>query len=196
MSAFRSYFGGMTLILVVLAGLLGALLFHQWKQPTMYDDALGEVDKNPAKSTSTGGSVSPVRPFRALPISSYAEIKQRPLFTEGRVPPEKPDNSGAKVTPMSPLKLKLEGVAITPDSKTAVILDLTTKELLRLREGMSHKDWKVVSVSNEAAVIEQGEQEVTLTLEIDAANTPLRTTPKLPFMRPGVRQRPIAVPNQ
>jgi hypothetical protein len=186
----------MTLILVVSTGLLGALLFHQWNQPAIPDDAQGVVDKKPAKSTPASDRVSPIRPFRALPISNYAEIMQRPLFAEGRVPPEKPDNSGAKRAPRSPLNLKLEGVAITPDSKTAVILDLTTKELLRLREGMSHKDWKVVSVSNENVVIKQGKQEVKLTLEIDAGNTPLRTKPKLPFKRSGVRKRPLAVPNQ
>jgi hypothetical protein len=68
--------------------------------------------------------------------------------------------------------------------------------LLRLREGMSHKDWKVVSVSNENVVIKQGKQEVKLTLEIDVGNTPSRIKPKLPFKRSGVRKRPVAVPNQ
>jgi hypothetical protein len=186
----------MTLILVVSAGLLGGFLFHQWNHPAISDDAQGEVNKNTAKSTPASERASPLRPFRALPISNYAEIMQRPLFAEGRVPPEKPDNSGTTRAPRSPLKLKLEGVAITPDSKTAVIQDLTTKELLRLREGMSHKDWKVVSVSNENVVIKQGKQEVKLTLEIDVGNTPSRIKPKLPFKRSGVRKRPVAVPNQ
>ncbi len=195
MSVFRSYFGGMTLLLVAVAGLFGAYLLHQWNRtPISSEQPLAP------QTGDQGKNQLPINPlinrFRALPMASYSEITQRPLFVEGRVPPEKPNETVTNVVPALPLNLKLEGVAITPESRTAVITDLSTKELLRLREGMSHKDWQVVSVRKEAVVIKRGKQELELKLEIDADKTPGGVRPSVPFKRTPIGNRPFAVPNQ
>ena len=195
MTGIRAYFGGMTLILLVVSGLLGALLYQQWKQPLVIEDVQADKREKISQSESKN-SASSTRFFKALPISNFSEITQRPLFVEGRVPPEQPVAKRPSRSPRTPLNLKLEGVAITPDSKTAVIMDLTSKELLRLREGMSHKDWKVVSVERETVKINRGKQELTLILEIDANPAAGRPKPKSkPPFRRSVR-RPVAVPNQ
>ncbi|MCU7846062.1 MAG: hypothetical protein KZQ93_19680 [Candidatus Thiodiazotropha sp. (ex Monitilora ramsayi)] len=195
MTGIRAYFGGMTLILLVISCLLGVLLYQQWRQPLTIGDVQTEKQQKISRSDSKDRAASP-RSFKALPISSFSEITQRPLFVEGRVPPEQPVAKGPSKSPRTPLNLKLEGVAITPDSKTAVIMDLTSKELLRLREGMSHKDWKVVSVERETVKINRGKQELTLILEIDANPGARKPKPKSkPPFRRSVR-RPVAVPNQ
>lgn len=193
MTGIRSYVSGMTLILILASGLLGGLFYQTWKQPLMTREAPADSNQKNTKRKD-GKRNSPIRPFVALPINSFTEITQRPLFAEGRIPPEKPVNKRPSTAPRIPLNLKLEGVAITPDSKTAVITDLKSKELLRLREGMSHKDWKVVSVERNEVTIKRGAKETTLKLEIDPNFKAVKPNKKLPFRRPA--RRPAAIPGR
>ncbi len=106
----------------------------------------------PATGEGEPGKVPPCVP---IPFNSLREITERALFSEGRTPPEKTVQESTKV-PSRPLWLKLEGVAITPQSKVAIITDRATKELLRLSQGMSHPGWKVSEVSEESVTLEQG----------------------------------------
>jgi hypothetical protein len=184
----RSYLSGMSLVLLLASGLLGGLLYLQWKQDvaSQYELAVKPVD-----SVATESEAQQVPPFVPAPINSLREITERPLFTEGRIPPEKPTDTSESKVPVAPLRLKLEGVAITPQNKVAVITDQQTNELLRLSQGMSHGNWKVTGVNEESVTIQQGPKEITLKLEIDEASGSAGKRPSLPFkipVRPSLRR--------
>lgn len=193
MTGIRSYVSGVTLLLLAASILLGGLFQLQWRQSP--NGSEGPQDKPvSADPQAKQGAQSPaVQPFVALPIRSFAEITERPLFTEGRLPPEPPAEEKAQAAAAPPPDLKLEGVAITSNSRTAVITDMRTNELLRLSEGMSHADWKVESVNKASVTIKRGEQEIVLKLEIDddRANTGRsgpRMRPAGPLRRPSQAQ--------
>ena len=179
MSGVRSFVSGMSLILLIGSGLLAGMLYLQWHEditsryrlPVPTDDDVAVKQK-----------LENILAFMPTPLQSLSEITDRPLFTEGRTPPEKPSENPKAVAANVPLRLKLEGVAITPESKVAVITDLQTGELLRLSQGMSHSNWKVTGVSEESVTIQQGGREITLTLEID--ESPGSGRPKVPFKLP------------
>lgn len=176
----------MSLVLLTATALLGGLFYLQWHEdPAMRDP----LSANPLESTVSKPETSTVPRFVPIPIDSLGEITERPLFTEGRVPPENPANNPQDKVISTPLRLKLEGVAITPRSKVAIITDRQTNELLRLSQGMSHGDWKVAEISEEAVTIQQGSREITLSLEIDAPREATGSKPRAPFKLP-VPRRP------
>lgn len=189
MSGIRSYVSGMSLVLLCVCILLAGWLYRQWHvdiaEQYLNNDSLEKADPGEYEMDS-------VPAFQATPFASLSEIFERPLFTEGRIPAEKPDKNTNTATKAVPLKLKLEGVVISPESKVAIISDLQTKELLRLSQGMSHANWKVTAVSEESVTIQQGANEITLQLEIDEAAGSLPGKPRAPFKlpnkRPGVRR--------
>lgn len=195
MSGIKSYVSGMTLILLLTSLLLGGLLYSQWYQ-YKNTDVSGSVTTPDKALQSKHASDTPIQPFTPMPLSSFSEITERPLFVEGRIPPEPPAEDKPSIVPVAPPQLKLEGVAITSMSRTAVITDLKTSELLRLNEGMSHQDWKVESVGKESVTIKRGAQEIILKLEIEDAAA-ASTKSKLPFrIQLPLRRPPPAIPNK
>ena len=102
--------------------------------------------------------------YAAPSIAAYSEVTERPLFREGREPP--PPQVRAAVTPraVSPLRLQLEGVAITPDSSIALVRDLNGNKMLHLAKGMKHNGWELTSITNTVATFKRGEQSQELTL--------------------------------
>jgi hypothetical protein len=178
-SEVRSYVSGMSLVLLIGSGLLGSLLYLQWHEDIASHYRLPDQS---SKDVEVNQGVKNMPAFMPTPLQSLSEITDRPLFTEGRTPPEKPSENPTAVAASVPLRLKLEGVAITPESKVAVITDLQTNELLRLSQGMSHGNWKVTGVSEESVTIQQGPREITLKLELDQSTASGR--PKVPFKLP------------
>ncbi|MEA2078716.1 MAG: type II secretion system protein N [Pseudomonadota bacterium] len=107
--------------------------------------------------------------YAAPDFEAFSEILERPLFTEGRTPPEPPTAEQAAVSPGTQTKLtmRLEGIALTPEARIAVIRDMTSNKLLRLAEGAEHQGWLVESVHATSATLKRGEQTHELTLELD-----------------------------
>lgn len=177
----RAYVSGMSLLLLVACLLSGGLLYLQWQADVA---SSYQHPVSPARLADSVTMMPKIPPFMAVPIASLSEITERPLFTEGRIPPAKPEDSQPVKAQATPLRLKLEGVALTPESKVAIITDLQTNELLRLSQGMSHGSWKVTDVSEESVTIQQGPRELILTLEIDEAPGASGKRPRLPFRLP------------
>jgi hypothetical protein len=101
--------------------------------------------------------------FTAPGIAAFSEITERPLFNEDREPPAEP------VTPVaaaktSLLRLQLEGVAITPGSKIAILRDLSNNKMLHLAPGSNHQGWELTAISDTVATFKRGEQSQELTL--------------------------------
>ena len=75
--------------------------------------------------------------FVAPGIEAFGEVLERPLFTAGREPPEEPAVAAPTTAaiPTALIRLRLEGVALTPQTRVAVVRDLASNQLLRLAEG-------------------------------------------------------------
>lgn len=123
--------------------------------------------------------------FTAPGIASFNEITERPLFIEGREPPPKPKVAASSAARPSPLRLQLEGVAITPDASIAVVRDIGTNKILHLGKGMKHQGWEVASVTSTGATFKQGEQSQTLILK------PAKNTRKSKPQSPGAQGTPV-----
>ena len=105
--------------------------------------------------------------FTAPGIATLSEITERPLFREGREPPPEPKKAPVAAAKLSPLRLQLEGVAITPAASIAVVRDLSSNKMLRLAKGMKHQGWEVASVTATDVTFKRGEQSQALTLKVD-----------------------------
>ena len=93
----------------------------------------------------------------------FAVILERPLFFDDRKLP--PKSTAEPAARPSPLRLKLEGVAIVAATKVAVLRNLEDNQLLQLTEGMSHNGWNLVFVTPDSAAFERGGQVSELSLE-------------------------------
>ena len=117
-------------------------------------------------SNSTPGAQPAVKPvarenFMATGIAAFSEITERPLFIAGREPVAAP-RAAAKV---SPLRLLLEGVALTPEAKIAVLRDLSSNKVLHLATGMKHQGWELTAVTDTVATFKRGEESEELRLK-------------------------------
>lgn len=104
--------------------------------------------------------------FTAPRIAAFSEITERPLFRQGREPAPEPV---AKVTAAktSPLRLQLEGVAITPESSIAVLRDLSNNKMLHLATGTKHQGWELTSITNTVATFKRGKESHELKLKVN-----------------------------
>jgi hypothetical protein len=104
--------------------------------------------------------------FTAPKIAAFSEITERPLFREGREPPTEPAQTMAAAK-VSQLRLQLEGVAITPAAKIALLRDTTSNKMLHLATGDSHQGWELTSITDTVATFKRGEQTQELPLNKD-----------------------------
>ena len=123
------------------------------------------VQTHVGNQAETQPAVNPVEraDFTAPAIAAFSEITERPLFNEGREPP--PESAKAGVAAPVSLRLHLEGVAITPEAKIAVVRDLRNNKMLHLTTGMEHQGWELTSVTDTVATFKRGEQSHELTLK-------------------------------
>ncbi|MDH3904729.1 MAG: hypothetical protein OEV16_03690 [Gammaproteobacteria bacterium] len=96
-------------------------------------------------------------------MSHFVDMLDRPVFYIERRLPEPPAAQSAP--PPSPLRLKLEGIAIAGGSRVAVLRNLNGNGLLQLAEGDTHDGWTLESVSSTAASFKRGEQVTELPLD-------------------------------
>jgi hypothetical protein len=117
-------------------------------------------DKGPAVSKIEWAN------FTAPKIAAFSEITERPLFSEGREPPTEPVKTAA-VTRISQLRLQLEGVAITPGAKIALLRETTSNKMLHLATGDSYQGWELTSITNSIATFKRDEETQDLHLNKD-----------------------------
>jgi hypothetical protein len=120
----------------------------------------GSADASIELPESTGTMFTP----RSL--DDYSEVLERPLlFSDRRMPPE-PEVQAAPAKPRSPLRLKLEGVAISADSRVALLRNMSDNQLLQLTEGTSHDGWTLEKLSTSGATFRRGEEVTEIVLEV------------------------------
>lgn len=110
-------------------------------------------------------------PLWGVPLSSLSATRERPLFTASRHPPEAPPPPMpvAEAPPPPPPQpehppFTLVGTAIGQPQNVALLLDQTTKSLVRLHVGEAASGWYLRSVELRTMTIEKNNQVVTLSL--------------------------------
>ena len=184
MSSWKAFFNAMTLLLLLGIGLAAVLLYFQWRNPPQPGEAGLQQQHPQAADQQRKQSATP---FSPVALNVYREITDRPLFVEGRLPPEKPEQTTkSTVVRQAPLKLRLEGVVITPKSRVAVIRDLSSNRLLRVSQGMNQDDWKLEALDTSSATVVRRGKKQRLELEIERNAKRAAPKIKLPF-RPSKR---------
>jgi len=125
-----------------------------------------------SSSPEVQSMVDQVTQDRFIPpgIATFSEITERPLFMEGREPPPEPKPEPVAATRPVPLRLLLEGVAITPVAEIAVVRDLGSNKILQLGKGMKHQGWELFSITATSATFKRGDQSQVITLETEENN--------------------------
>jgi hypothetical protein len=101
----------------------------------------------------------------APPMSQLVDMMERPLFYIARRMPE-PIVEAAPPPPPTPLRLKLEGIAIAGGSRVAVLRNLNGNGLVQLAEGDTHDGWTLDALTTSSAKFSRnGEQSTELPLE-------------------------------
>jgi hypothetical protein len=99
-------------------------------------------------------------------ISNFPEILARPIFFSQREMPAQIVVEQA--APQTPLRLKLEGIAIAADTRVAVLRDLGSNKLVQLSIGMSHNNWQLEELTSSVATFRRGANDVAqLTLDLE-----------------------------
>jgi len=150
-----------TLTLLVAGFVLAVIVVFEWLSPAQLEDFDAPVidAQSAAVPELSGSSYMPPK------LDELDEMLERPLFFSNRRMPEIPKPTATVVVPPTPLRLKLEGVAITSDSRVAVLRNLENNQLVQLAEGMKHESWTLDSVTADGASFSRGQQVSTLALD-------------------------------
>lgn len=163
----RISFGNrLTPVLLAACVVLGLVVALEWYALSRQEGIAGRNNARPV----TGTDVRLTRSAYVAPdLETFGEILERPLFTQDRAPPPQPTTEQASALSGKQIRsaLRLEGVALTPAARIAVVRDISSNKLFRLAEGEKHKDWVVESVHAGGATFKRGEQTQELILELD-----------------------------
>jgi hypothetical protein len=88
-----------------------------------------------------------------------------PLF-ETRQLPAPPEEAAVPEAPREPLLLVLEGVAISGDSRVALLRDPRGNNLVQVAEGAMHNGWTLESLEGGKAVFTRGDDVTELSIEV------------------------------
>jgi len=185
----RISFGNrLTPVLLTACVSLGVIVALEWVVLSPQNGAPTVIDAQPT-AAADDAELTRVS-YTAPDFAAFSEILERPLFTEGRTPPQPPSPEQAatlKPGAQSKLTMRLEGIALTPVAKVALIRDISSNTLLRLAEGAQHQGWVVESVNATSATLKRGEQTHELMLELNTGKM-RKTPPPAPKKRSPVRK--------
>lgn len=182
----------MRVVLILLLVGLGALLYVQWEiapvqaPGRMPSRTMAQPGGQEVKSTKVDFAIT------LDPPDAFDVISQRPLFVEGRRPPDTtlPVVPEPEVNDSALQGLDLSAVLITPNSSVAWVKDQTAGELVRLEPGRKIRGWTVRAVMPDMLWLAAGEQTAEIQLrEFPAqAASVAQKTPK-PAKRPRPQKR-------
>ncbi|MGH6793990.1 MAG: hypothetical protein ACREDH_02010 [Methylocella sp.] len=150
---------------------------------TLREMATGQTSPNtaqpPAAAKDAGARQPPPRgnPLWGIAISMLDATRERPIFSPSRRPPMPPvvaQRVAVAPPPPKPAepehpRLTLVGTAIGTPENVAVVLDRTTKAIVRLHIGEAASGWTLRSVDSRTMTVEKDSQTVTLALPAPGA---------------------------
>ena len=119
---------------------------------------------NPDATPGKGApAVKPGNPLWGVPLSTLSFTRDRPIFSASRRPPPPPVVARPAVIPPQPLpppaperlQLSLIGT-IAGEDGIAILLDQTTRTVIRLRIGEGHSGWILRAVDGRQVTLEKG----------------------------------------
>jgi len=177
---------GLTLILLLVCVLLGVVIYTEIRNMGVYDNMAAGNGDNDGDMNPESGILSNISQS-SVAVSQFSEILTRPLFVQGRMPDEEESAENISAPVLSPLRLSLEGVVLSPESRIAVVKDLSSNEIVRLGVGTSHNGWRVKSIEPQTVQFERNGEEQSISIERTSASTDERASKpgfKLPINRP------------
>ena len=150
---------------------------------TLREMAAGQTSPNteqpPAAPKDAGVRRPPPggNPLWGIPISALDATRERPIFSASRRPPMQPvvaQRVSAPPPPPTPAEpeqplLTLVGTAIGKPKNVAVVLDRSTRTLVRLHVGEAVSGWILRAVDSRTMTVEKNSQTVTLALPAPGA---------------------------
>ncbi len=150
---------------------------------TLREKAAGQTSPNteqlPATSKDAAARQPPPggNPLWGIPFSALDATRERPIFSASRRPPMQPvvaERVAVALPPPKPAEpeqplLTLVGTAIGEPKNVAVVLDRTTKTLVRLHVGEAVSGWILRSVESRTMTVEKNSQTVTVALPAPGA---------------------------
>lgn len=149
----------MTTGLIVLCGLLALIILTEITllDTTDFDpDTFNDDIELPADTKGR---------FIPKSLAYFTDILERPLLFEGRRMPPEPVAVAKPVKKKAPLRLKLEGIAISSDRRIALLRSTSDNKALQLVEGMSYKGWTLQELNSSGAKFLRGEDVTEIILE-------------------------------
>lgn len=124
-----------------------------------------------ARQAPPGGN-----PLWGIPMDALSATRERPIFSASRRPPAPPPPpmpvAEAPPPPPPPPEhppFTLVGTAIGPAQSVALVLDQTTRSLVRLHVGEAASGWYLRSVELRTMTVEKNSQIVTVSFPVGAA---------------------------
>ena len=152
--------GRTTQALLASAIVLALLLMTQLLYPAAPNSSEANAQDDNDVSLPEFGSDALTPPA----LADLGEMLDRPLFFDDRRMPEPPEDT-APPPPPKPLRLKLQGVALSGGSRLAVLRNLSTNLLLQMAEGEAHDGWTLDSVNSKSASFSRGAELTELPLD-------------------------------
>ena len=146
----------------------GATLREMAASPTSPNaEQLAAAPKDTSARPPPGGN-----PLWGIPISALDATRERPVFSASRRPPMPPVVAQRVAAPPPPPKpaepeqplLTLVGTAIGNPKNVALVLDRTTKILVRLHIGEAVSGWILRAVDLRTMTVEKNSQTATVVL--------------------------------
>jgi hypothetical protein len=157
---------------------MGAFSVNEAIGQTLREKSAGQTspiaEQLPVAHKDAGAQQPPPggNPLWGIPISKLDATRERPIFSASRRPPLPPvvaERVTAAPPPPKPAEpelplLTLVGTAIGQPKNVAVVLDRTTKTLVRLHVGEAASGWILRSVDSRAMTVEKNSQTATVAL--------------------------------
>jgi general secretion pathway protein N len=140
------------------------------------ENGLGRMGRErlpmPAVIQTPGAKLPPPggNPLWGIPMSALTATRERPVFSPTRRPPAPPPEPTPAIEPPPPPAapeqplLTLVGTATGETGNVAVVIDQTTKKLIRLHLGEAVSDWRLRSIDSRAMTVEKDNRRVILAL--------------------------------
>ncbi len=150
------------LVLAALCGGLGWLAYAAYEAPPAELPAQVVAGAGPTDAAAAPS----FRPFRMPAQQHFAELVERPPFTQSRRPPQvSAEPVARREAPRRDLKLTLIGVILQPDRQYALVQRPGTKEAVRLARGEKIDGWQVDGILPDRVVLSQAKEVVELELK-------------------------------
>jgi hypothetical protein len=123
-------------------------------------------------SSAEAASTLTAATLQITPLAAYREVRERPLFSDSRRPPEKAAQAPAATRAVQlDTKWKVTGIVVAGESSFVHVEGLRDRKTVRLQVGMPLDGWKLQEIAPNEIVFGLGGDSVTLQLHKDPAES-------------------------